>query len=102
MPLLGSATFTALRFHETPRFYAVALAHPIVRKQIQHLSTGTVQRFVNKRDVDELLVPSLGLVWREDFDARIDRAIERRREALEALDRLLEAAQSFVREGWQE
>jgi|GEM_PF-2010308 len=102
LPLLGSATFTALRFHETPRFYAVALAHPIVRKQIQHLSTGTVQRFVNKRDVDELLVPSLGLVWREDFDARIDRAIERRREALEALDRLLEAAQSFVREGWQE
>ena len=101
LPLLGSATFTALRFQETPRFYTVALAHPIVRKQIQLLSSGTVQRFVNKRDLDELLVPSLGSVWREDFDARIDRAMERRREALTALDRLLDAAQRFVQEGWQ-
>ena len=100
LPLLGSATFTALRFHETPRFYAVALAHPIVRQQLQLLSSGTVQRFVNKSDLDELLVPSLGSVWREDFDVRLDRAIERRREALAALDRLLAAAQRFVQEGW--
>ncbi|WP_298502304.1 hypothetical protein [uncultured Sphaerochaeta sp.] len=101
LPLLGSATFTALRFSETPRFYAVALTHPIVRNQIQLLSSGTVQRFVNKKDLDELLVPNLGQIWREDFELRIERAIERRREALAALDNLLETAQRFAQEGWQ-
>lgn len=101
LPLLGSATFAALRFSETPRFYAVALAHPVVRAQLHLLSSGAVQRFVNKRDLDELLVPNLGTVWREDFDARVDRAMQRRREALAARLHLLAAAQRFVQEGWR-
>jgi len=100
IPILGSATFTALRFQETPRFYTVALSHPLVRTQLDLLSGGSVQRFVNKRDLDELLVPCLGVVWREDFDARIARAMDRRREALAARTRLLNAAEAFVRKGW--
>jgi len=100
-PILGSATFTALRFFQTPRFYSIALAHPVVRLQLRQLSSGAVQRFVNKRDLDELLLPTLGTVWREDFDTRIQRAMQRRREALSARDRLLEATQHFVQEGWQ-
>lgn len=101
LPVLGSATFTALRFSETPRFFAVALAHPVVRLQLDHLASGTVQRFINKRDLDDLLVPSLGGVWREDFEARIDRAMQRRREALAARSDVLAAAETFVNEGWQ-
>jgi len=100
-PLLGSATFTALRFNDTPRFHAVALAHPVVRAQLRLLSSGTVQRFVNKRDLDELLIPTLGMVWREDFDTRIDRAMQRRREALGARDHLLAATEQFVQKGWR-
>ncbi len=101
LPLLGSATFTALRFAQTPCFYAVALAHPIVRKQLELLSAGAVQRFVNKQELDELLIPTLGSVWRDDFDTRIRRAIERRREALTARAHLLAVVQRFVQEGWQ-
>ncbi len=98
-PLLGSATFTALRFHETPRVFAVALAHPLVRTQLRLLSSGSVQRFVNKRDLDELLVPVLGQVWREDFETRLTRAMQRRREALLARTALIEAADDYLREG---
>jgi hypothetical protein len=100
IPILGSATFTALRFHETPRFYAVALSHSVVREQIGMLATGSVQRFVNKRDLDELLVPQLGSVWREDFEARIQRAMQRRREALAARAELLATAEGFIRQRW--
>jgi hypothetical protein len=97
-PLLGSATFTALRFHETPRVFAVALTHPLVRTQLRLLSSGSVQRFVNKRDLDELLVPVLGHVWREDFETRLTRAMQRRREALLARTALIEAADDYLRE----
>lgn len=100
-PLLGSATFTALRFHETPRVFAVALAHPLVRTQLRLLSSGSVQRFVNKRDLDELLVPVLGQVWREDFETRLTRAMQRRREALLARTALIEAADDYLREAMQ-
>ncbi|ONF62213.1 restriction endonuclease subunit S [Amycolatopsis keratiniphila] len=96
-PLLGSATFTALRFHETPRVFAVALAHPLVRMQLRLLSSGSMQRFVNKRDLDELLVPVLGQVWREDFETRLTRAMQRRREALLARTALIEAADDYLR-----
>jgi len=99
IPILGSATFTALRFRETPRFYAVALSHPVVRRQLELLSAGTIQRFVNKRDLDELLVPSLGIVWREDFETRLQRAMQRRRGALSARTRLLAVAEEFVGRG---
>jgi hypothetical protein len=97
-PILGSATFTALRFHETPRVFAVALAHPLVREQLRLLSSGSVQRFVNKRDLDELLVPVLGQVWREDFETRLTRAMQRRREALLARTALIETADDYLRE----
>jgi len=98
LPIMGSATFTALCFNETPRYYAIALAHPLVRLQLNLISSGNFQRFVNKRDLDQLLVPSLSIVWREDFDARIERAQQRRREALIARNHLLEVAENFIRE----
>jgi hypothetical protein len=56
-----------------------------------------VQRFVNKRDLDELLVPVLGQVWREDFETRLTRAMQRRREALLARTALIEAADDYLR-----
>jgi hypothetical protein len=100
IPILGTATFTALRFHETPRFYSVALSHIAVRQQLDLLATGSVQRFVNKRDLDELLVPQLGSVWREDFETRIQRAMQRRREALASRAEVLAAAERFVEQRW--
>jgi len=100
-PILGSATFTPLRFNETPRVFAVSLAHPLVNKQLRLLSSGSVQRFVNKRDLDELLVPVLGQVWREDFEARLTRAMQRRREGLLARSALIEAADHYLREAMQ-
>lgn len=101
LPLLGSATFTGLRFRETPRYFALALAHPVVRQQMSLLATGSAQRFINKKDLDDLLVPCLATVWREDFDNRIERSIQRRREALVAKAHLLATAEAFVREGWK-
>jgi hypothetical protein len=95
-PILGSATFTALRFHNTPRVFAVTLAHSLVREQLHTLSSGSVQRFVNKRDLDELLVPVLGQVWREDFETRLTRAMQRRREALRAREAVFQAADDFL------
>ena len=97
-PILGSATFTALRFTETPRVFAVTLSHPLVREQLRLLSSGSVQRFVNKRDLDELLVPVLGQVWREDFEARLSRAMHRRRDALTARAALIDAADRYLQE----
>lgn len=98
-PLLASATFTVLRFSQTPRVFAATLRHPLVRAQLRLLSSGSVQRFVTKRDLDELLVPVLGMVWREDFEARLTRAMQRRREALLARAALIEAADEYMREG---
>ena len=96
--ILGSATFTTLRFNETPRVFAVTLSHPLVREQLRLLSSGSVQRFVNKRDLDELLVPVLGQVWREDFEDRLARAMQRRREALLVRSALIGAADDYMRE----
>jgi hypothetical protein len=98
LPILGSATFSTLRFIETPRVFAVTLSHPLVRQQLRLLASGSVQRFVNKRDLDELLVPVLGEVWREDFEVRLTRAMQRRREALVAKTALIEAADDYLRE----
>jgi hypothetical protein len=98
IPILGSATFTALRFSETPRFFTIALTHPIVRKQLDFLASGTVQRFVGKKDLDALLLPYLSQVWREDFDARIQHAFERRRDALAARAKTLTLAEQFFNE----
>jgi hypothetical protein len=100
-PLLASATFTVLRFSETPRVFAATLRHPLVRTQLRLLSSGSVQRFVNKSDLDELLVPVLGGVWREDFENRLARAMQRRREALVARAALIRAADDHVREAGQ-
>ena len=97
-PILGSATFTALRFNETPRVFAVALSHPLVRAQRLLLSSGSVQRFINKRELDELLVPMLGQVWREDFEDRLARAMQRRREALLVRSAFIDAADDYMRE----
>lgn len=97
-PIVGSATFTTLRFRETPRVFAVVLSHPLVRLQLRLFSSGSVQRFVNKRDLDELLVPVLGQVWREDFEVRLTRGMQRRREALLARAALIEAADDYLRE----
>lgn len=97
-PILGSATFTALRFNETPRVFAVALSHPLVRAQLLLLSSGSVQRFINKHELDELLVPVLGQVWREDFEDRLARAMQRRREALLVRSALIDAADDYMRE----
>ena len=102
LPLLGSATFTALQFTETPRFFAVALTYPLVRIQLNLLMSGSVQRFVNQRALDELLVPTLGSVWREDFDSRMQQAMQHRREALAARASVLEAAEVFVTRRWEE
>jgi hypothetical protein len=99
--ILGSATFTALRFMETPRYFTVALTHPIVRAQLNSLATGAAQRFVSKKDLDALLVPTLSLIWREDFDSRVSRAFERRREALTAKTEVLRLAEEFFMEGLQ-
>ncbi|MDY0059839.1 MAG: hypothetical protein RBU45_08525 [Myxococcota bacterium] len=97
-PILGSATLTILRFPETPRVFAVTLTHPLVRVQLRLLSSGSVQRFVNKRDLDELLVPVLGQVWREDFEVRLTRAMQQRREALIARAALIKAADDYLQE----
>lgn len=99
--LLASATFTVLRFSETPRVFAATLRHPLVRAQLRLLSSGSVQRFITKRDLDELLVPVLGRTWREDFETRLTRAMQRRREALQERAALIGAADDYVREGTQ-
>ncbi|KUO62223.1 MAG: hypothetical protein APF84_12825 [Gracilibacter sp. BRH_c7a] len=96
--ILGSATFTALRFTETPRYFTIAMTHPIVRAQLNSLATGAVQRFISKKDLDALLVPNLSVIWREDFDSRVYRAFERRREALTAKAHVLELAEKFLSE----
>lgn len=98
LPLLASATFTILRFFETPRVFAVTLAHPLVREQLRLLSSGSTQRFVTKRDLDELLIPVLGQVWRQDFEDRLTRAMQRRREALVARAELIETTDTYVRQ----
>ena len=100
--ILGSATFTALRFIETPRYFTIALTHPIVRAQLNSLSSGAAQRFVSKKDLDALLVPTLSLIWREDFDSRVARAFERRREALVAKAEVLRLAEAFFVEEIQQ
>ena len=43
----------------------------------------------------------LGQVWREDFEARLTRAMQRRREALLARAALIEAADDYLREAMQ-
>jgi len=94
--ILGSATFTALRFVDTPRYFTIAMTHPIVWAQLNSLATGAMQRFVSKKDLDALLVPRLSVIWREDFDSRVARAFERRREALIAKNHVLELAEQFL------
>jgi len=76
----------------------VTLSHPIVRRQLRLLASGSVQRFVNKRDLDQLLIPVLGDIWRQDFELRLTRAMQRRRDALLARTALIAAADDFLRE----
>ena len=44
----NGVSFTALRFNEIPRYFAIDLSHPIVRHRLKLLSSGSVQRFVKK------------------------------------------------------
>ncbi|MBK1618663.1 hypothetical protein CKO42_09500 [Lamprobacter modestohalophilus] len=71
------------------------------REQLRLLSSGSTQCFVSKRDLDELLIPVLGQVWREDFEDRLIRAMQRRRDALVARAWLIETADNHVRQTMQ-
>jgi hypothetical protein len=95
-PLVSTATLTALLFPSTPRLFALTLTHPIVRQQLDLLAVGAAQPFVTRREFDEVLIPVLTDVWREDFEARLAQAMERRREALEARQKLLSRAEAFA------
>lgn len=93
--ILGSATFTSLRFAETPRYYAVAMSHPLVQSQLNSLGTGAIQRFISKKDLATLLIPTLSSPQRTQFDARIQSVFEKRREALNAKAEVLRLAEAF-------
>lgn len=97
-PLLASATFMVLRFPETQRVFAVTVRRPVARARLRLLSSNSVQRFVNKRVPDELLVAGFGTIWREYFEDQLMLAMQKRREGVLACAAFVAAADGDVRE----
>jgi hypothetical protein len=67
---LCTNALTALAFPDAPLYWAMCLKHPLVLEQIAGLASGSTQPYLNKRDLDDLLLPVLAAVWREEFHQR--------------------------------
>jgi len=55
----ASEQLAVLSFHRTPGAYALLMDTPLLRQQIAGLATGTVQRFVQPKMLDQLVLPVL-------------------------------------------
>ena len=94
---LSTNALTVLTFPDAPFYWALCLKHPWVLVQIAGLVSGSMQPYLNKRDLDGLLVPVLANVWREDFHQRAEvacqlrlRALALRRQATQQVDHFLD------------
>ncbi len=61
----ASEQLAVLHFHRTPGAYALIMESPLIKQQIAGLATGTVQRFVQPKSLDQLVVPALDQADRE-------------------------------------
>lgn len=95
---LASNTFLALEFDETPLYYGMALKHPVVLAQIRRRAVGNVVSILRKRDVADLKIPVLGLVWRQDFNDRAQIAWERRSIAKQLRNQAAQLVDAFLRQ----
>ncbi len=56
---LVSEQIAVLKFHHSPGAYSLLMETPLIRKQIAWLSTGTIQRFVQPRLLDQIVMPEI-------------------------------------------
>lgn len=79
---LSTNALTALSFQDAPYYWAMCLKHPLVLAQVAGRVSGSTQPYLTKKDLDDLLLPVLASVWREDFHRRAEQASQLRLEAL--------------------
>lgn len=93
---LGSNAFLALEFKETPIYYGLVMRHPLVLAQLRGVSSGAAIAFINKRQIQNLLIPSLGAIWRHDYNDRARIAWERRHSALNLRTKAINVIDDFI------
>jgi len=94
----ASNTFLALEFRETPIYFGIVLKHPIVLNQLHRIASGAVVTTLRKKDVINLQIPVLSIVWRQDFNDRAQLAWERRSLALALRRQALEKADNYIQQ----
>jgi restriction endonuclease S subunit len=78
---LSTNALTALIFPDNPFYWAMCLKHPLVLAQIASSVSGSIQPYLTKQDMDNLLLPVLADAWRDDFQLRAEAASRLRQEA---------------------
>lgn len=68
-----------LRFRETPGAWALVLATPAIRAQLERLAIGTVQQFAQPSTMRRLVLPNIPLDTRIKWDGFLRRWQQRRR-----------------------
>ncbi|QTA78429.1 Type I restriction endonuclease domain-containing protein [Desulfonema limicola] len=95
---LASNAFFALEFKDTPIYYGLVMRHPLVLEQIRGMVSGTGVSSVNKKQLQNLLLPVLGEVWRNDFNDRAKVAWEKRRLAINVRQKAINMIDNFITE----
>lgn len=58
-PTFASEQLAVLNFHHTPGAYALLMETPMVRRQITGLATGMVQRFIQPKMLERIVLPRI-------------------------------------------
>jgi hypothetical protein len=94
---LTSNAFIALEFAETPIYFGLVMRHPLVLAQLRGLASGSVIQMIKKQEIQDLLIPVLGSVWRQDFNDRARVAWEKRHLAIDLRQQAIQKIEAFIR-----
>jgi hypothetical protein len=93
---LTSNAFIALEFHDTPIYFGLVMRHPLVLAQLKALAAGSVISFISKREIEGLMLPVLGNIWREDFNDRAQVAWEKRSISIKYRQEAINLVDDFI------
>jgi hypothetical protein len=83
-----SEQIAVLKFHHSPGAYALLMETPLIRKQIEWLSTGMVQRFVQAKMFEQIVLPEIDQVQATTWHQQLGTLLEAKSKATKDLNKI--------------
>lgn len=83
-----SEQIAVLKFHHSPGAYALLMETPLIRKQIEWLSTGMVQRFVQAKMFEQIVLPEIDQAQATTWHQQLGNLLEAKSKATKDLNKI--------------